>query len=179
MKVRVKLKQRDVLICVLLGLIVVCLFSELNRLNGKSECLLCESRRPYQGFEGYSLGYGWRSQKSGVIEENRFLLDFPEYDCDHEWIDWGCRRSVLWESPIVDAPYYDGAGYWRSRSAIVARYGSDEEFRTGVKRLLSKGILSQERLLELAGFHCMDGGTCQMSWDDEGERSLRKLIEKE
>ncbi len=168
-------KRIAILICVLLLICVCGLLIDISSGNGHRVCGFCGSRQEYAKVSYFVLGASWTAESHGHLKNSPFLVDFPDHLCEHSLSRFDLKTRGIWDSPLLHRPE-DFFEPDMNASAIVRRYNEDEVFRRGIKQLLENGTLPRERLLELANFRCMDGGTCRMSKDDPGEAALLALI---
>ena len=168
-------KRIVILLCVVLLIGVSSLFVDVSSYTGERICGYCGSREEFSDVSYYVFGASWSKETTGALKPSRFLVDFSDHRCEHAWTQFSGKTIPIWDSPLLH--HSEPLESFISRSAIVARYDEDVAFRSGVNQILADRTISQKRLLELARFNCLDGGTCQMHTDDPGDAALLALIE--
>lgn len=169
-------KNRTIIFPCFIILLGICgMFVNVSIWSGERICGYCGSREKLSEVSYFVLGAHWSRVTTGTLTPSLFLVDFPEHHCEHAWAQFDGKWKAIWDSPLLRRSE-QRSGIDMNRSAIVQRYGEDVSFRENLKSILASGTLSRKRLLELATFRCMDGGTCHMNSDDPGDSALLDLI---
>jgi hypothetical protein len=169
-------KSRKVLFTVI-GLVFLAIlptFVAVSEWAGYRTCGFCDLRQEYRERAFFVLGAFWRNQHIGAQTIPPFNSDFPEHQCEHEWVSHEGDRRDIWYSPWVRIPF-GMPNYISSRSDVIAKYNVDANFRRDLHRLLDSGRLSRSRLLELADGRCGYVG-CSCLDGDAGDSALLNLV---
>lgn len=169
-------KSRIVLftVCGLVCVAILSIFVAASEWAGHRTCGYCELRQEYRERAFFVLGVSWRNQHVGTETISPFSSDFPEHQCDHQWVRHEGNRRNTWYSPWLVIPL-GMPNYSSSRSEVIAKYNEDSVFRRDLRRLLDSGMLSRSRLLELANVNCGNVG-CGCCDGDAGDSALLNLV---
>ncbi len=147
-------KARDVVLLVGLVFFVLSgLAIEVKSFETTSSCLDCGCHRT----ERIRYWFVWGSQGSNLTEDSihpsRFVEDFPEFKCDHQWSDGAQAEQKIWDSPLIGLGYRPPIsriwmGSWRQK--VWERYEVDEAYRDSIQELMETGVATRERLVALA-----------------------------
>lgn len=144
---------RDVVL--LIGLVLLALSGlaiEVESCETTSRCVDCGCHRT----ERIRYWFVWGSQGSNLTEyaqPSRFIKDFPEFKCDHQWSDQAQTEQKIWDSPVIGLGHTRAmARIWRGGSwqPVWERYETDELYRDSIQELLETRIATRERLVALA-----------------------------
>ncbi len=174
-----KHKKRLMVILVILLLVAVLgIFTEVTRYRGHRICGYCGSTQVYETTSYYMLGREWENADEGLLTASRFLVDYPDHQCNHAWTHYSGESSHIWNSPLLVSFTPDKVEFYVSRSIVVEAYVASERFRVDVNQLVSEGKISRVRLMEIAGINCMDGGTCVLDREVDEDRWLLEVIDE-
>lgn len=145
-------KARDVVLLVGLVFFVLSgLAIEVKSFETTSSCLDCGCHRTTKTRHWYVWGGHGSSLTEDSTQPSRFLNDFPEFKCDHQWSDDSLVERKIWDSPVVRI-YHDpitcisilrGLPVWE-------RYETDEAYRNSIQELIETGAATRGQLIALA-----------------------------
>ena len=144
-------KARDVVLLVGLVFFVLTGFgTEIVSCESTSGCDVCGSHRRERTRHWGIWGAVGSNQTENSLQPSRFLRDFPEFQCSHQWSFEDKIEENVWDSPLVGLTHPHGVvGYSimtccgiRERP-VWERYETDDAYRDSIQELLQTGATTR------------------------------------
>jgi hypothetical protein len=152
-------KTRDaVLIVGLVFLLLSCLMVEVVSYKSSSSCFNCGSHQSRRTIQWAAYGAHGSTLTGNPIQPSRFLRDFPEFQCNHDWNDGAEVEKKLWNSPLIclslprTVKFRGCGGLCCSKESgppVWEQYETDEDYRDSIHELLENGTATREQLVAL------------------------------
>ncbi|MFD2158020.1 hypothetical protein ACFSW8_03810 [Rubritalea tangerina] len=170
------MKRRVILSSIAMVIVFVAVTLDIISYSSKESCQFCSSFRDVKVTSITVCLLTWRNEELSELQPGLFVRDFPDFECSHNFQHSEDKLSNIWNSPVIIQSPINYINSESSQSLITELY-IDEMFRDSLNKLIADGIITRQRVLEIAKSNCIDGGRCRLSSENSGDMALLNLID--